>query len=82
MAGYCDRRNVLHDAWRESTYLYAKAVKEFSDKVNTAIGDDLEFLRVKTEQARHMALYTHDLYQNHVNEHRCHASGNRELLRP
>jgi len=67
----CDQKNALRDAWHQSASIYAKAVREFSDKVGLAVSDDVEFLRIKAEQAKKVAHYTRERYQQHLSEHGC-----------
>ena len=67
----CQQKNHLCEAWKKSTYLYDRAVKEFDDKLNVAFLDDLELLWGKVEQARKVTLHTRERYESHVSEHGC-----------
>ena len=69
MSFECDQKNALPDACHRATYLYAKAAREFSDKVGVAIGDDLQFFRVRLEQARKVAHHLREVYGSHITEH-------------
>ena len=67
----CDQKNALWDAWHRSAILYSKAVKEFSDNVGPTVSDDVEFLRVRAEQAKKTAEHTRERYEGHINRHGC-----------